>query len=86
MDLKRLVIQLQALREKGKALGLFTDTRDLLECDTCGLQEDVVIDGRLITHEQNAPNAPDIGLRFTELPSGQFTCPRCGTVLWANDI
>jgi len=86
MDLKSLVIQLQALREKGEALGLFVDTRDLLECSTCGLQEDVAIDGRLITHQQDAPDAPDTGLRFTESPNGQFTCPRCKTVLSASYI
>ena len=35
-----LVAQLQVLRQQGEALGLFMEDRDLLECPSCGLQED----------------------------------------------
>lgn len=79
-----LVAQLQVLRQQGEALGLFMEDRDLLECPSCGLQEDVAADGRLITHERETPDAPDTWLRFTELPDGQFACPRCHTVIAGN--
>lgn len=81
---KAVVAQFQALRRQGEALGLFMEDRDLLECPSCGLQEDVAADGRLITHDRETPDAPDTWLRFTELPDGQFACPRCHTVIVGN--
>lgn len=81
---KALVAQFQALRQQGEALGLFMEDRDLLGCPSCGLQEDVAADGRLITHDRETPDAPDTWLRFTKLPDGQFACPRCHIVIVGN--
>ena len=67
------------LKAQARALGIFTADRDLLTCPKCGLMEDVLIDGRLVTyHEENSPE--DTGLRFAESAqeSGRFTCPECG--------
>jgi hypothetical protein len=75
----RLAAELTELRREGKALGLFTDDRDLLLCPTCGLMEDVLASGLLVTY-RGAPPQPDSGLRFTEptSPDGPFICPACG--------
>lgn len=68
--------KLVELQKKAEALGIFTDTRDLLACPNCGLQEDVLVDGRLITFQGPSPDGVDSGLRFTE-QDGLFICPRC---------
>lgn len=80
-----LDIQMQALRLRANALGLFMDDRNLMECPDCGLREDVTADGLLFTHERETSDARDTGLRFTELPDGRFACPRCQKVLAEND-
>ena len=54
--------------------------RELLECPKCGLLEDVLIGGELITYLQDA-NGQDTGLRFDELAEGKFSCPACGSIV-----
>jgi len=69
-----------ALQAKARALGLFTNDRELLECHKCGLLEDVTINGLLITCR--APDFDqDTGLRFEELPQNRFRCPLCGSMI-----
>lgn len=71
--------RLGKLQTQARALGVFTNDRDVLTCPKCGLMEDVLVDGRLVTyHEENNPK--DTGLRFAESAqqSGRFTCPECG--------
>lgn len=74
-----LAQQLKEAREQASALGLFTDNRDLLKCPSCGLQEDVLISGQLITYDKDQPDADDSTLRFQKSDNGRFICPRCGS-------
>ncbi len=72
-----------ALRKSAEALGIFSDDRELLECSGCGLMENVLAGGTLITCR--APElARDTGLRFRELRGNRFRCPECGSILRAN--
>ncbi len=73
-----LVRQIQALQDQARALGLFPNDRELLACPNCGLAEDVLAGGQLITNY--GPGEPDTGLRFLEPKSddGPFICPGCG--------
>ena len=73
-----LVRQLQALQEEARRLGLFPNDRDLLACPRCGLTEDVLASGHLITSVD--VGQPDTGLRFIEpaTEDGAFVCPACG--------
>ena len=70
--------QLKALQDQARALGFFPNDRELLACPHCGLAEDVLADGRLITSYEIGE--ADTGLRFIEPESddGPFTCPGCG--------
>lgn len=69
--------QLAALQRRMKAAGLFANERELLDCPQCGLREDVLISGLLITYRE--PGFPqDTGLRFEELTADTFRCPSCG--------
>lgn len=74
-----LAQQLKAAQEKAAALGLFINDRELLTCPKCGLKEDILISGQLITHERDQPDADDSGLRFHEIDDEHFVCPRCGS-------
>ncbi len=51
---------------------------ELLTCPNCGLVEDVLASGQIITNY--GPGEPDTGLRFLEPKSddGPFICPGCG--------
>jgi len=76
-ELRRLVAHLDVVRKQAKALGLFTNERELLECPGCGLMEDVTADGILITCRE--PDlGKDTGLRFAALNQHAFRCPACG--------
>ncbi|MFI5301604.1 MAG: type IV toxin-antitoxin system AbiEi family antitoxin domain-containing protein [Polyangiales bacterium] len=81
-ELDRVVVSLARelvdIQRRARALGIFADDRELLTCPNCGLTEDVLIGGRLVTYFGSC--GPDTGLRFVEPTSagGQYTCPRCG--------
>jgi hypothetical protein len=74
-DLRDLCQQLQRIRQQAEAVGLFIDDRELLRCSGCGLQEDVLSDGRLVTYQVNAEDASDSGLRFAAANCENFVCP-----------
>ncbi len=77
-DLYKIAARLQALKKQAKALCMFTDDRKLLECQHCGLKEDVTGHGILITYKEDATDV-DTGLRFPEPDEdGVSTCPGCG--------
>ena len=77
-DLYKIAARLQALKKQAKALGMFTDDRELLECQHCGLKEDVTGHGILITYKEDAIIV-DTGLRFPEPDEdGVSCCPGCG--------
>lgn len=78
-----LLRSLVALRAQALALGVFAEDRALLECPKCGLGEDVLSDGRLVTYRSVA--VMDTGLRFIEASDGCFTCPSCGTEILLNE-
>jgi len=49
-DLIPLVRDLERIKQQARALGMFTDDRELLECPRCGLLEDVTAVGLLIAY------------------------------------
>lgn len=69
--------QLQQLQAQAKALGIFTDERNLLTCPNCGLFEDVTCDGFLITSRTFSNEPHDTGLRFREIAPDTYCCPSC---------
>jgi hypothetical protein len=79
--LNALCEQLQKIRQQAENAGLYIDDRELLACTHCGLQEDVLIDGRLVTHQADAADATDSGLRFAAAEDGGFVCPQCGAMI-----
>lgn len=84
-DLAQLCERLNELHTHAASLGLFTNGRELLACPSCGLQEDVTIEGVLITHDFESLDVSDSGLRFTERQDGHFSCPRCGADVVAGE-
>jgi hypothetical protein len=74
--LHELASQLAGLQKRAKALGVFTNDRELLECPRCGLLEDVTSTGLLITCRADALGE-DTGLRFVPLADNIFRCPSC---------
>ena len=84
-DLAQVCAKLHELRAHASSLGLFTDDRQLLVCPSCGLQEDVTIEGMLITHDFESLDISDSGLRFTERQDWHFSCPRCAADIVAGD-
>jgi hypothetical protein len=74
-----LARELQALKAEAESLGVFVGDRELLECSNCGLAEDVLADGRLVTFR--GTTVMDTGLRFTAVSETRFRCPSCGTEL-----
>jgi hypothetical protein len=79
-DLRQLAARLAVLQEQARALGLFVGDRDLLQCGSCGLLEDVTFAGQLITCKPSSEGR-DTGLRFEELSPNRFRCPACGSVV-----
>lgn len=75
-----LLEEIAALRKTAKAVGVFTNDRELLECSSCGLMEDVASGGLLITYRPNTP-IRDTGLRFRQLRGDRFRCPECGSIV-----
>lgn len=84
-DLRALAAELVACQAKARALGLFVDDRELLECPKCGLQEDVTCQGQLITSKTDSVGE-DTGLRFEELSADSFLCPACGATVRESDF
>jgi predicted RNA-binding Zn-ribbon protein involved in translation (DUF1610 family) len=72
-----LAKQIAAIQQQMHALGMFANDRELLDCPHCGLLEDVIISGLLITYREPDFHQ-DTGLRFEELNTGTFRCPSCG--------
>ena len=82
---RTLAGEIIALQAKAKALGLFANERELLECPACGLMENVAAaGGGLFTcHPESLDD--DTGLRFEELASDRFGCPECGATVYEAD-
>ena len=75
-DLRELVQELQRVHAEAERVGIFIGDRELLQCKTCGLTEDVGHQGKLFTYFGDVV-ADDTGLRFQEKKNGTFRCPSC---------
>jgi rubredoxin len=75
--IRPLAAEIVALQTQMKALGMFANDRELLECPRCGLMEDVAANGMLLTCTPTELGN-DTGLRFEELTPDSFRCPSCG--------
>lgn len=73
--------EMNKLKRQAMALGLFIDDRDLLECSSCGLWEDVTSEGVLTVYQKDDPSRKDSGLRFREVDQGRFECPKCKAII-----
>lgn len=82
-NIRELASRVVVLQAKARALGLFTNDRELLECRKCGLLEDVTFNGQLITCRAS-DFGQDTGLRFEELPQVRFRCPVCGSMMQSD--
>ena len=71
--------KLAKVKAQARALGIFTDDRELLECPNCGLLEDVTAKGLLVTYPKDSVDLKDCGLRFCPVDETRFACPKCGT-------
>lgn len=78
-ELVELSRELAKVKAQAQALGIFTDDRELLECPNCGLLEDVMADGLLVTYSRRSRSRKDCGLRFSQVDENCFQCPSCGT-------
>ena len=74
-----LVRRLRDVQTSAREHGIFIADREPVTCPRCGLLEDVLVDGRLITCRPDSFGR-DTGLRFAEDPydPGSFTCAECG--------
>lgn len=72
-----MAAEIVALQKQMKALGMFANVRELLECPRCGLMEYVAADGMLLTCTPTELGN-DTGQRFEEITSESFRCPFCG--------
>lgn len=73
--------QLQRVQTQAKTLGVFVGDRDLIDCPSCGLFEDVTAQGLLITSRELTTPPIDTGLRFCEVSPNTFQCPACAVVI-----
>ncbi len=78
-ELVELCRELAKVKAQARALGIFTDDRELLECPNCGLLEDVTAKGLLVTYPKNSVDLKDCGLRFRLVDKTRFACSECGT-------
>jgi hypothetical protein len=79
--LRVLATEITALQANARALGLFANDRELLECTNCGLMENVAgAGGGLFTCFPESLDE-DTGLRFDELSRDRFRCPACGATV-----
>ncbi len=81
--ISKIADELDQVKKQAEALGVFTNDRELLECSKCGLVEDVLTDGRLITYHGDSRKPNDSGLRFKKISEKKFRCPVCGNELKA---
>jgi predicted RNA-binding Zn-ribbon protein involved in translation (DUF1610 family) len=79
-SIEPIISKLEDIKAEARALGIFTGDRELLACPRCGLLEDVLVDGRLITCREESLGE-DTGLRFVEAEgtADRFVCPDCGS-------
>ncbi len=79
--IRALAAEIAALQAKSRALGLFANDRELLECPVCGLMENVAAAGKGLFTCRPESLDEDTGLRFEELSRDRFRCPACGATV-----
>ena len=91
----QLALEIRALHQRAKDLGMFIADRELLTCPQCSLLEDLTIESILLTYHRpkdiglldnngwpvRMPLPADSGLRFEEITPTQFRCPACGNLI-----
>lgn len=82
-DLIDLFHDLEKVKQQARALGIFTNDRELLACPSCGLLEDVTAEGILVTYTKDSKSPEDTGLRYRQLDTASFQCPACGATCHA---
>ena len=75
--------QLEQVKRQARSLGIFTNDRELMECPSCGLLEDVTAEGLLVTYSGRSRSRKDCGLRFNQVDDTGFQCPSCGAKVQA---
>jgi formate dehydrogenase maturation protein FdhE len=81
-----LALQLVAVRAEVQAQSGFAVDRDLHQCPACGLMEDVLYGGKLVTYWRESAEPVDTGLRFKEVGGERLACPCCGCVSSAGNV
>lgn len=76
--LNALAEQLVLIRAQILDEGGFLHDRELHQCPACGLMEDVLFSGKLVTYWHQSTEPLDTGLRFKVRGAGQLACPCCG--------
>ena len=84
-NLLSAVRRLQEAKAQARVLGMFVEERDLLECPSCGLWEDVNCEGMLLVYRKDDPSQIESGLRFREVDETHFVCPACGAAVTVED-
>ncbi|MBF0118144.1 MAG: hypothetical protein HQK79_04860 [Desulfobacterales bacterium] len=89
-DIWKLANSIVRITKQAELTGLFTDTRELLECQNCGLMEDIAAEGNLMTYKRNVMNndeaQKDSYLRFIPTDNANiFICPQCGNCVELSD-
>jgi len=82
--IKPLAEDIVRIQKQAKALGIFVNDRELLECPDCDLVEDVASDGSLMTYPRKSDDVTDSGLRFEKMAGNKYRCAACGTVFKAD--
>ena len=63
-ELLEVCRQLKVVQDRARSLGMFVEDRDLLTCGACGLEEDVLVSGELVTrqagHALGVPSTPQV--------------------------
>jgi type I restriction enzyme M protein len=82
------VRELEKVKQQARAMGIFTDERELLECPCCGLMEDVTFEGFLVTYSKTCEDMKDCGLRFSaiDIEKGRYRCPACGAEITVPEL
>lgn len=84
-ELVQLSRKLAKVNAQARALGIFTDDRELLKCPNCGLLEDVTANGLLMTYPKDSVDLTDCGLRCFPVDETCFACPKCWTRISRED-
>lgn len=76
-ELNALAEQLVLIRAQILDEGGFLHDRELHQCPACGLMEDVLFSGKLVTYWHQSTEPLDTGLRFKVSGADQLVCPCC---------